>query len=284
MCSTPFGIIGIFTLRAPRSGHPRTHPVLNAFRHHWNLHPQDALASPLTFRRAQRLSASLESSRSTRRADGVRILSAQRLSASLESSRLRVCFSQGLNIRCSTPFGIIGIFTLLNRRSYLLSKQCSTPFGIIGIFTPRRLFSGTHAPAVLNAFRHHWNLHVLGNWRSNGRLNVLNAFRHHWNLHACFHRLVCLMHRCSTPFGIIGIFTSLRSVLTSPADGCSTPFGIIGIFTSIKGYLPARGNVLNAFRHHWNLHRAGLDAVDEALRQCSTPFGIIGIFTLSASN
>src|SRR5215207_7716861 len=61
-CSTPFGIIGIFTEvfdeHGPRFG------VLNAFRHHWNLHLGCRSSRPCRLPSAQRLSASLESSRS----------------------------------------------------------------------------------------------------------------------------------------------------------------------------------------------------------------------------
>ncbi len=111
--------------------------VLNAFRHHWNLHSQETYQT-----------------------------------ANLEE--------------CSTPFGIIGIFTR-HRRAFLRHLQ---------------------HPKVLNAFRHHWNLHELGEaigaplcraQRLSASLEsslvlddradeptvaVLNAFRHHWNLHS----------------------------------------------------------------------------------------------------
>ncbi len=36
---------------------------------------------------------------------------------------------------------------------------------------------------------------------------VLNAFRHHWNLHTLMRAFVLMTSWCSTPFGIIGIFT-----------------------------------------------------------------------------
>src|ERR1051325_10819733 len=60
---------------------------------------------------------------------------------------------------------------------------------------------------------------------------VLNAFRHHWNLHGLNTARGCSFVLCSTPFGIIGIFTIFA--------------GVISIFARL---------VLNAFRHHWNLH------------------------------
>jgi len=36
---------------------------------------------------------------------------------------------------------------------------------------------------VLNAFRHHWNLHLAVLTLFSLPYVVLNAFRHHWNLH-----------------------------------------------------------------------------------------------------
>ena len=115
---------------------------------------------------------------------------------------------------------------------------------------------------------------------------------------------------CSTPFGIIGIFTTSAlnrscrkhcaqrlsaSLESSPFNRrprsiqiirlCSTPFGIIGIFTPRSGVGFSRVNVLNAFRHHWNLHGFLSRTFPVATVLCSTPFGIIGIFTRSpASN
>src|SRR5207253_1552600 len=42
---------------------------------------------------------------------------------------------------------------------------------------------------VLNAFRHHWNLHHPSRGDQAARLPVLNAFRHHWNLHQRLRKL-----------------------------------------------------------------------------------------------
>src|SRR5215207_560818 len=107
-CSTPFGIIGIFTEvfdeHGPRFG------VLNAFRHHWNLHLGCRSSRPC------------------------RLPSAQRLSVSLESSP-KCLTSTAPALACSTPFGIIGIFTW--DAGALAHADCR----------------------VLNAFRYHWNLH-----------------------------------------------------------------------------------------------------------------------------
>ena len=61
---------------------------------------------------------------------------------------------------------------------------------------------------VLNAFRHHWNLHRCRVWVVFRIEQVLNAFRHHWNLHHHPARFkLNILDLCSTPFGIIGIFT-----------------------------------------------------------------------------
>ena len=150
--------------------------VLNAFRHHWNLHTrvyashhaQDWCSTPFGItgifthsdglsamlgRGAQRLSASLESSRrdsapgSTRRA--------QRLSASLESSRLSGCLRAGVSS----------------------AQRLSASL----IFT--RQPSDSALALVLNALRHHCNLH---------RQRQYGVRTQAW---------------CSTPFGITEIFT-----------------------------------------------------------------------------
>src|SRR4051812_39179707 len=75
---------------------------------------------------------------------------------------------------------------------------------------------------------------VFSTWGSFGDLYpVLNALRHHQNLHASLpEKRVRVLPRCSTPFGIIGIFTFASALARDPDSPCSTPFGIIGIFTS----------------------------------------------------
>ncbi len=134
---------------------------------------------------------------------------------------------------CSTPFGIIGIFTTLRlsiARSTIFSAQrlsasleSSPPEGDD---MPARLFAVLNAfrhhwnlhqdgynfsvisPDVLNAFRHHWNLHVGRAESDCPQTGVLNAFRHHWNLHIYDFDTTDNGAACSTPFGIIGIFTA----------------------------------------------------------------------------
>src|ERR1700754_3110772 len=97
--------------------------------------------------------------------------------------------------------------------------MCSTPFGIIGIFT-RLPHTERPVKHVLNAFRHHWNLHHgAEDVRIHGQ-QVLNAFRHHWNLHVSSSASSRRATECSTPFGIIGIFTRCWSLPTR-ATGCA---------------------------------------------------------------
>ncbi len=207
-CSTPFGIIGIFT-----HGHGfvqvNRQPVLNAFRHHWNLHRDFPALQPFRmaarcstpfgiigiFTRAGRSRARSRSSSCstpfgiigifTCRASSCKSTPscAQRLSASLESSHLR---RERLRSRllCSTPFGIIGIFTAGLPWSKLPSRGSAQRLSASLESSPGLLkFPAWRRNEVLNAFRHHWNLHYLGATRAGLKLNVLNAFRHHWNLH-----------------------------------------------------------------------------------------------------
>ncbi len=84
-------------------------PVLNAFRHHRNSH-KDHLIGQLK----------------------LRVLNAFRHHRnSHPGSRIK----PGILAQCSTPFGIIGIHTLLIVIVRDAFCECSTPFGIIGIHT-----------------------------------------------------------------------------------------------------------------------------------------------------
>ncbi len=170
LCSTPFGIIGIFTRElCRRVGHHRN--VLNAFRHHWNLHGRGGAGGWLV-------------------------------------------------------------------------DLCSTPFGIIGIFTPLRRAHFHRRLAVLNAFRHHWNLHS----RSSSRVHTSGS---------CAQRLSASLE------------SSLATIdrTCSRLSKCSTPFGIIGIFTRRGEDRAIDLLVLNAFRHHWNLHRAEVTCLFGTLKR-----------------
>ena len=132
---------------------------------------------------------------------------------------------------------------------------------------------------MLNAFRHHWNLHKKGRDRRRPAAPVLNAFRHHWNLHHPSTVASGWLRWCSTPFGIIGIFTSRMS---SSARRLRCAQRLSASLESSRGWTDRRGPrrdcVLNAFRHHWNLHDL-TGGTGEFIEGCSTPFGIIGIFT-----
>src|SRR5439155_1081546 len=73
-------------------------------------------------------------------------------------------------------------------------------------------------------------------------------------------------------------------LIVLPIPPCSTPFGIIGIFTAETDRSVRRGSrVLNAFRHHRNFHSSLACNRCSASVPCSTPFGIIGIFTSNAT-
>jgi len=159
--------------------------VLNAFRHHWNLH-------------------------------------------TLRFFRPNTAASM-----CSTPFGIIGIFTKSGATFTWKATACSTPFGIIGIFTTG---AGATNPGETSAQRLSASLES-----SPARVMLLSSG----------------LYVCSTPFGIIGIFTLAVTAEPFGALMCSTPFGIIGIFTRGCGFFLNWFAVLNAFRHHWNLHPPG---------------------------
>ena len=229
-------------------------------------------------------------------------LSAQRLSASLESSHSPALVLLRLN-SCSTPFGIIGIFTHPRHYSILGQCVCSTPFGIIGIFTnddhelilrpesAQRLSASLESsplktPAlsnsrdsVLNAFRHHWNLHTINQLGDLASQSVLNAFRHHWNLHTCAStasvaRLTVLnafRHHWNLHLFQDFFYVAKPQVLNAFRHHWNLHVGRVVS-------PPAAKRVLNAFRHHWNLHEKTYVSV--AKRElCSTPFGIIGIFT-----
>ena len=88
---------------------------------------------------------------------------------------------------------------------------------------------------------------------------VLNAFRHQWNLHPLELARPVSFARCSTPFGINGIFTR------APAKTPRQRHRVLNAFRHQwnlhlrhpKCCQPRPSLVLNAFRHQWNLHRAG---------------------------
>ena len=110
------------------------------------------------------------------------------------------------------------------------AARCSTPYGINGIFTKVN-HCAVVSLSVLNALRHQWNLHPHLEVVQSQTLSVLNALRHQWNLHRIKAHRRSLVTGCSTPYGINGIFTAPDRRMWSEALSCSTPYGINGIFT-----------------------------------------------------
>ena len=75
---------------------------------------------------------------------------------------------------------------------------------------------------MLNAFRHPRNFHNLHFDRWDADDLVLNAFRHPRNFHMNVRLLRRVQKQCSTPFGILGIFTpAIRSIVIVPRSGGS---------------------------------------------------------------
>jgi len=112
--------------------------------------------------------------------------------------------------------------------------QCSTPFGIIGIFTMRPevyevdRIGAQRLSASLESSRYLLDSHSL-------QILVLNAFRHHWNLHIHVIQDKLLMrpaYRSAQRLSASLESSPLAGVPNIAALGCSTPFGIIGIFTA----------------------------------------------------
>ena len=229
MCSTPFGITAVITSIATYEGYSTC--VLNAFRHHCCHHTVSSGSASAAGSGAQRLSASLLSSRVVFRIRGITlgvVLNAFRHHCCHHSGAVNATAGSGL---CSTPFGITAVITIcsiLHLRTRLSAQRLSAS-----------LLSSLRQAAVLAK-----------------NLPVLNAFRHH-----CCHHVGCVLLaddllRCSTPFGITAVITSRNaglpvgemsaqrlsaSLLSSLADyadainaaqKCSTPFGITAVITS----------------------------------------------------
>ena len=210
--------------------------VLNALRRQWNVHRCSACGRSGAARCAQRLTASMECSPSgpgegshpgvvlnaLRRqwnvhrrpgAPGCRGSRAQRLTASMECSLNGGRGISGL-IRCSTPYGVNGMFTLeipvegldhaqvlnalrrqwnVHRITMELSSEnvrCSTPYGVNGMFTPFLRPCTPDFHRVLNALRRQWNVHLVPRVVRAAGARVLNALRRQWNVHSCRPRRV----------------------------------------------------------------------------------------------
>ncbi len=139
----------------------RVGEVLNAFRHQWKIHTVTPRIIHSPSFGAQRLSASMENSRSARRYAKIKeVLNAFRHQWKIHLDFLLV--ARGI-VLCSTPFGINGKFTVdvTGCAAYCVGAQrlsasmenspflviniftavlCSTPFGINGKFTRELLF------------------------------------------------------------------------------------------------------------------------------------------------
>src|SRR5437763_321170 len=103
MCSTPFGVTVFFTQRL--AGNESRHRVLNAFRRHCLLHTTSTTWPAPRWCGAQRLSASLSSSRNPHHGGRGhrRVLNAFRRYCLLHIGAFKASSDE---IPCSTPFGV----------------------------------------------------------------------------------------------------------------------------------------------------------------------------------
>ncbi len=109
---------------------------------------------------------------------------------------------------CSTPFGVIGLFTLHVPERATLRVVCSTPFGVIGLFTPPR---HPRSSGVSCAQRRLASLDCSPNLAREVSRLTLRAQRRLASLDCSLRRrmfIVAQDARCSTPFGVIGLFTA----------------------------------------------------------------------------
>ena len=206
LCSTPFGIKGVSTVRSHSCLSARV--VCSTPFGIKGVSTTRTAVARWSASSAQRLSASKEFPRPA--SDGVRrqsrVLNAFRHQRSFHSKKPG---SYGRKTWCSTPFGIKGVSTGADLGVITHDLMCSTPFGIKGVST---LVAGHAAPpvvAVLNAFRHQRSFHT-PIWNYGGE--IFNV--------------------CSTPFGIKGVSTWTPTVAGRIDVACSTPFGIKGVSTS----------------------------------------------------
>ena len=177
-------------LRHPTAHAPEcpTGAVLNAFRHHCLRHPFTLVPVVAEGSGAQRLSASLLSSRRGWTWLACRSMGAQRLSASLLSSL------RSMILRRTIALQVLNAF-----RHHCFRHRWALPC--------RR-----QTIDVLNAFRHHCLRHATGcTRRGTRRVGVLNAFRHHCFRHDPKFAPCSRQQLCSTPFGITACVTRTRS-------------------------------------------------------------------------
>ncbi len=207
MCSTPFGITAVNTASSRKKG--------------WRTY------------RAQRLSASLRSTRYAPRRFAPLRFGAQRLSASLRSTP-GACPSQVY------AAGVLNAFRhhcgqhTITPGIESIHKECSTPFGITAVNT-WPTYEAPDRAGVLNAFRHHCGQHPPTGQRMTCYKCVLNAFRHHCGQHLNQGLAAPSEVGCSTPFGITAVNTTTSTYLPNTRRACSTPFGITAVNTSVRG-------------------------------------------------
>ena len=132
--------------------------VLNALRHQWN-HHEHVLVTPTIANILCSTPCGINGIITlTCVADGSSAgIRAQRLAASMESSRCWHRRDVTVCCRCSTPCGINGIITSV-LTTVLGTRWCSTPCGINGIITVTRALSRAHircsTPCGINGSSH----------------------------------------------------------------------------------------------------------------------------------
>jgi len=210
--------------------------VLNAFRHHRNSHTLNGIQWD----------------------GGSR---AQRLSASSEFSLAWMDFRNGV-WECSTPFGIIGILTptRVRVRWAMQSAQrlsASSEFSLaapqrplkVGLRAQRLSASSEFSPIVF------------------GEIPALKECAQRLSASSEFSPIDTRVIGsrplgCSTPFGIIGILTR-RTMRLFPAPSGAQRLSASSEFSRDCGaWVEMLSRVLNAFRHHRNSHKLGIDDGD----------------------
>ncbi len=147
-------------------------------------------------------------------------------------------------VPCSTPYGIRGLGTDVNRRDRHRRDRCSTPYGIRGLGTQRTGVRPTRLEQkVLNALRHQRFGHSLYGFSFIHCFNVLNALRHQRFGHISSRgQGTTAPLPCSTPYGIRGLGTAkVTSYWIRTGLLCSTPYGIRGLGTSFLLIHQSRG-------------------------------------------
>ncbi len=228
MCSTPFGVIGLFTLfRRHFFFNPL---VLNAVWRHWIVHDALLRASKLQRKCSTPFGViglfTLRGFASCRRS-----YCAQRRLASLDCSHV------GLGFRRLRPKVLNAVWRhwivhppesaappkqTPSAQRRLASLDCSPSRSASSW---RRATGAQRRLASLDCSRFH-------DLRGFAPSAVLNAVWRHWIVHtAAGGKALREPLRCSTPFGVIGLFTRRLNIGDAKSIGCSTPFGVIGLFT-----------------------------------------------------